>query len=255
MLVAERHREILNIVERDRSVRVGSLARLFQVTEETIRRDLEKLDADGKLIRSHGGAVSSHAGGREAPYSEREVRATAEKNAIAREAVKLVCEGDTILMDASTTVLQMARMLPDLPVTVVTNAALVAIELSSRARVRVVCTGGTLSPASQSFVGPHAERTLSDYHVDRLFFSCTAVDVEYGLSDTNEAQAAIRQKMMEVAQQRCLLVDAGKFGLKALKRFGHLADVDTLITNEGVDGDLVERIDAAGPSMIVARVL
>ncbi|BDI30324.1 putative HTH-type transcriptional regulator YulB [Capsulimonas corticalis] len=253
MLVAERHREIVALVDKEKSVRVAGLARLFQVTEETIRRDLEKLEGEGVLLRSHGGAVSIRSGGREASYSEREVSFASEKSAIAREAVRLIEEGDTIIVDASTTAWQMTKLLPDIPLTVLTNAMQVCIELASRPRIRVICTGGSLSAPSLSFTGARAEQALAEYHVNRLFFSCTGVDLEHGLSDVNEAQATLKQKMMAIADRSYLLVDKSKFGVRALKRFGSLGDVDEVITNTGVEPATVQEMTALGVTVTAAK--
>ena len=120
-LAAERRREIVAIVDREQSVRVTSLAQFFQVTEETIRRDLEHLEALGKLVRSHGGAMSV-VSVLEAPASERVASFIAEKVAIAREATRFIKPDDTVLIDASTTALYLARLMIDMPITVLTNS-------------------------------------------------------------------------------------------------------------------------------------
>jgi DeoR/GlpR family transcriptional regulator of sugar metabolism len=253
VLVAERHREIIALVDADKTVRVGDLARLFQVTEETIRRDLQKLDQEGKLVRSHGGAVTARNGHQEKSFSERKVSNEAEKVAIAREAVKEVREGDTILLDGSTTAWQTTRVLPDIELTVVTTAIQVCVELASRPRIRVICTGGTLSPRTLSFVGPQAEQALAGYHVNRLFFSCTGVDLDHGLSDINEAQAVLKQHMMRIADRVTLLVDAGKFGVKALQKFGTLSDVHQVITNQTVDPGVLAALREMDLELTLAR--
>lgn len=234
-------------------MRVAGLARHFAVTEETIRRDLEKLEQEGKLVRSHGGAVSIRQGANEAPFAEREIRSAVEKMSIAREALKLIEDGDTILIDASTTALQLARLLPDMNLTVVTNAMQVCVELTTRPRIRVICTGGTLSAASLSFTGPRAEQALAEYHVNRLFFSCTGVDLIHGLSDVNESQANLKRRMMSMADRTTLLVDRSKFGIRALKRFGHITDVHEVITNAQADPAVVEAIVEAGVAVMVAK--
>jgi DeoR/GlpR family transcriptional regulator of sugar metabolism len=253
MLVAERHREIVTLVDTEKTVRVGDLARLFAVTEETIRRDLEKLDQDGKLVRSHGGAVSARNGAQEKSFSERRVSNEAEKVAIAREAVKEITAGDTILLDGSTTAWQITRILPDMDLTVVTTAIQVCVELASKPRIRVICTGGTLSPQTLSFVGPRTEQALAGYHVNRLFFSCTGVDLTYGLSDINEAQADLKRHMMRSADRVTLLVDAGKFGIKALQKFGTLTDVHQVITNQVADPDVLAGLQEMELELTLAR--
>jgi len=251
-LAAERQREIVSIVDRENAVRVTSLARFFQVTEETIRRDLERLEVQGKLVRSHGGAMSI-VPGIEVPASERDASFIAEKVAIAREAARFIKPNDTILIDASTTTLYLARLMVDMPLTVLTNSIQVCAELSTRPRMRVVCTGGSLSTLSLSFVGPRAEHMLADYRVNRLFFSCTALDVAHGLSDTNEMQASIRQAMMAVSDERILMVDRSKLGLKALKRFAGLGEVTSIVTNDNADPLLVSGFVEAGVDVVLAR--
>lgn len=252
MLIAERHREIMNVLDQEGRVKVNELARLFQVTEETIRRDLERLESEGKLLRSHGGAVSVKSFERETPFSEREIRYMQEKMAIAREAVKRVEEGDTILLDASTTAWQMARLLPDMHLTVLTNAIKVAVELAERSRIRVISTGGKLSPASLSYVGPAAERMLKDYHVSKLFFSCKGVDIERGLSDSSESNATIKRRMMAIADKRYLLADHSKFGIKALAMLAPLDEVGEVITDRKLDASMLYRM--SGMNMNVTLI-
>ncbi|MGO8671473.1 MAG: DeoR/GlpR family DNA-binding transcription regulator [Capsulimonadaceae bacterium] len=252
MLVMERRREIVSLIERERSVRVTSLARLFDVTQETIRRDLEQLEMEGKLVRSHGGAVT-RLGGVETPQSDREAHCMAEKVAIAREAVRHVNDGDTILIDASTTALHMARVLPDIPITVITNSIQVCVELSNRPRVRAVSTGGVLSVATLSFVGPRAEQMLTEYHVDRFFFSCTAIDLEYGLSDVSEAEAVLKRRMMSVADRTYLLVDKSKFGVKAFKRFAGVDEVDVIVTNDTLDPSIMDMLVAQDVQVLLGH--
>jgi len=242
MLVAERRREIVNIVGQEKSLRVVELARMFQVTEETIRRDLEKLEVEGKLIRSHGGAVSNKSMEREIPYSEREISHMQEKVKIAQEAVSRVVERDTILLDASTTAWQMARLLPDMRLTVLTNAMKVALELAERSKIKVISTGGTLSAPSLSFIGPLAEKTLQEYHVNKLFFSCKGIDLDRGLSDPNESHALLKRCMMDIADQSYLLVDHSKFGVKALTMFAPIKDLHEVITDDKLDPEMLERL-------------
>jgi DeoR/GlpR family transcriptional regulator of sugar metabolism len=116
----------------------------------------------------------------------------------------------------------------------------------------VVCTGGTLSPVSLSFVGPLSERMLADYRVNHLFFSCAGIDLEHGLSDVNEAQASLKQQMIRIADHRYLLADHSKFGVKALKRFGALADLDSIITDDGTESTTVHDLFAMGIKVVTA---
>jgi DeoR/GlpR family transcriptional regulator of sugar metabolism len=251
MLIAERHREILTILQRDGSVRVTELAKTFQVTEETVRRDLEKLEIDGRLQRSHGGAVSLGTNGREIPFTDREARQQAEKKAIAHAAALRVQPGDTIFIDASSTALSFARVLPDTHLTVLTNAVKVALELSSRPHIRVISTGGLLAPESLSFVGPLTEKLLADYHVDKLFFSCKGVDYERGISESNELQGALKNKLLSMSGERFLLADHTKFGVRGLTKFADLSDLTELITDKKTPASVVKELESRGVKVLV----
>ncbi len=235
MLVAERQRKIVDIVNERLSIRVSELSKIFKVTEETIRRDLEKLEKENQLTRSHGGAVSIEKYEHEPSYSEREITNVAEKKAIAEEAVQYIRQGDQIILDASSTAWYVAKELPDIPLTVVTNSIKVAIELSKKDQVKVISTGGQLLSSSLSYVGPLAERSLGLYHVNKAFLSCKGVHLESGLSDSNELQALLKGKMMQIADETIMMVDSSKFGARAFSQISLLSDVDTIITDSKID--------------------
>lgn len=236
MLVAERHKKIITIVDEKGSIRVSELSQIFNVTEETIRRDLEKLETEGKLQRSHGGAVSVKQEGQvELPYFEREIRNVKEKMAVAEEAVHHVAINDRIILDASTTAWYMAKRLPDIPLTVITNSMKVIMELSTREKVTVISSGGTLMSRSLSFVGPLAMETIEPYHVNKAFISCQGIHNERGISDSNEMQSFVKKKMIEIADEVYLLADYTKFGVQALSRIAPLETIHYMITDSKTD--------------------
>src|SRR5690554_4050475 len=152
MLVAERWQRIVQLVNERGSIRVTELSELCDVTEETIRRDLDRLESEGKLLRSHGGAISVQEIQAETPYFERETMNAEQKHHIARVAVDGVVDHDRIILDASTTAWYMAQHLPNRPLVVITNSLKVAIELSTKDKIQVISTGGQLSPRSLSSV-------------------------------------------------------------------------------------------------------
>ncbi|BBH18921.1 putative HTH-type transcriptional regulator YulB [Paenibacillus baekrokdamisoli] len=244
MLVAERYEKIVQQVNERGSIRVSELSELCQVTEETIRRDLDRLEQAGRLRRSHGGAVSvkDQQQQPETPYTEREIIHAEEKKRIAEEAIKWIQPKDRILLDASTTAWYMASMLPDFQLTVLTNSIRVATELSSREKVEVISTGGLLAQRSLSFVGPLAERSLDAYHVDKLFFSCKGVHLERGISESNELQSRIKQKMAGIADQVILLADSSKFGIQAFTHVVDLQQVDAIITDRRIAPDVLNQL-------------
>lgn len=237
MLVAERQKQILDLVNQKGSVRVSELSRIFSVTEETIRRDLGALESQRKLRRSHGGAVKVVGEQAEVPYSEREITHVREKREIAEMAIHWVHPGDRIILDASTTAWHMAKIMPNIPVTVLTNSIKVAVELSIKERIRVISTGGILSPRSLSYVGPLAEKSLQYYHVNKAFLSCKGVHLVRGISESNEMQALVKRQMIEIADEVNLMVDYSKFGVQAFAQLGSLKQVDRVITDSKASAD------------------
>lgn len=243
MLVAERQRKIVELVNERLSIRVSELSKIFSVTEETIRRDLEKLEKEALLERSHGGAVSIEKEGAEVSYSEREITRAEEKRAIALEAVKLVEPGDQIILDASSTAWYMAKELPDMPLTVLTNSIKVALELSKKEQIRVISTGGILIPASLSYVGPLAERSLTMYHVNKLFFSCKAVHPDSGLSDSSEPQSLLKKEMISIANEIILMADSSKFGKRAFSQITAISNVHQIISDNNMDEGMRSQLE------------
>lgn len=255
MLVAERYEKIVGLVNERGSIRVSELSELCGVTEETIRRDLDKLEQGGRLRRSHGGAVSikdgqlQHA---EIPYAEREITHAEEKRRIAQEAIKLISPGERILLDASTTAWYMAGSVPDVKLTVLTNSIKVSTELSGKERIEVIATGGIVAQRSLSFVGPLAERSLDAYYVDKVFLSCKGVHLDRGISESNELQARIKEKMIGRAEQVILLADSSKFGVQAFTHVAGFDQVNVVITDRRIPKETVESLEARGIQVIIA---
>jgi DeoR family L-fucose operon activator len=251
MLVADRYEKIVGLVNERGSIRVSELSDLCQVTEETIRRDLDRLEHSGRLRRSHGGAVSVkdtlHP---EIPYAVREIQHAEEKKRIAIEAIKRIQPKDRIVLDASSTAWYMASDVPDLPLTVLTNSIKVAMELSNKEKIEVVSTGGILAQRSLSFVGPLAERSLDAYHVDKVFLSCKGVHLDRGISESNELQARIKERMIGMADEVILLADSSKFGVQSFTHVADLADVDVIITDRRISMETLEQLQDRGINVI-----
>lgn len=252
MLALERQRQIVRTVEQEGAARVTDLARRFGVTEETIRRDLTVLEDAGQVTRSHGGVLPARPDRAEVPHRQRETLNEAAKTQMAGEALRRIADGDTILLDASSSALFLARLLPDRPMTVVTNSVMVVYALAEHRNIRLLSTGGQFASASMSFTGPLAERNLREYHVGKLFFSCAGVDLQRGLSDPNDATAQMKQQMLKMADARILLADHSKFNVRALSAVGRLDEVTEIITDGGTDAALCEAIRRQG--VAVTRV-
>lgn len=256
MLVAERHQKIIELVNEEKSVRVTELSQFFSKTEETIRRDLEKLAKQGKLIRSHGGAVtigdSDHS---EISYIKRELTNAKEKRQIAVEAVKHVVENDKIILDASTTAWYMAIELPNIAITVLTNSIKVATELSWKEKITVISTGGLLRSESLSYIGPLAESSLESYHVNKAFISCKGFHLNYGMSESYEQQALVKRMMINKADTVYIMVDHSKFGVQAFTQLSGLDQVNYVITDDKVDPQIANELDEKSVTLIMASTI
>ncbi len=255
MLAIERQRAILSVLAREGSVRVSELAELYQVTEETIRRDLGKLERQGRIVRSHGGALMAEPEESLRPFAWREVAYEREKAAIGEVAVTRIGEGERILLDASTTCWHMAKRLGDRPLTVVTISLQIPVALSGRTQIDVHVLGGRLGKQSLSFIGPTAEAQIRQYHVDKLFLSCKGADLDRGISDVTEAQAHLRRIMLECADRKYLLIDHSKFGVQSLANICDISVFDEVITDDGTDGEIIDRLRGMGVETTVVPVM
>jgi DeoR/GlpR family transcriptional regulator of sugar metabolism len=238
MLALERHRRLIDLLLKDGSVRTADAAKALGVTEETMRRDFEKLEAEGALLRSHGGAVRMEPMRRDVPSQERMNENASEKARIAAAALKRIEAGQTIFFDASTTVQQLARMLSGLPLTVLTDALHTALILAEKPEVRVILLGGELLPRSLSCAGWHAIRALDCHRIDAAFFSCRGFDAERGLSEASEEQAQLKQRVIRISEKNHLLADASKAGLQSSFFYADVSDLGVWITDRKPDSPM-----------------
>ncbi|MEM7624818.1 MAG: DeoR/GlpR family DNA-binding transcription regulator [Planctomycetota bacterium] len=251
MIALQRHRKILNRVIDEGSARVSVLARELGVTEETIRRDLRTLSEQGMLARTHGGAVALERQDvhLDLPYDQRHATNPFQKEAISRAAVRLIKPGQVIALDPSSTACQLARLIPDIPLTVVTNSLVVCTTLSAHPQIQVICTGGTLDPEAMAFFGLHTQRALESLNVERLFFSCRGLDLDRGLSEANDRHAAVKLSMIGSAHRSTLLADTSKLGLASTVFYASVDVAEHIIVNRPEDKpgiDAVERLRKRG---------
>ena len=256
MIAPHRHQNILARVRAGGVARVSELAGELGVTEETIRRDLKTLADRGDVERVHGGAVAppeepEPEPGSELPFAQRHAANAAAKRAIAAAAARSVEPGQVIALDPSTTACQLALLLPDEPLTVVTNSLVVCSLLAAKPRVEVICTGGTLDPGASAFFGLATAEALEKLRVDRLFFSCRGVDLGAGedlgrgLSETNDRHAALKLALLRSARAATLLVDASKLGHASTVLYAPVSVADRVIVDRPADGDARARAAVA----------
>lgn len=234
------------------AVSTARAAKALAVSEETARRDFEKLEADGLLSRSHGGAVRLNDSHRDLPLDSRETANVAEKDAVAKSALSLITPGDSLFFDASSTVFHLARLLPNIDLTILTTALKVAIELARRPAIRVILSGGTVGHGSLSCHGDFAANVFERCHVQKAFISCRGVDPGRGLSEATLEQADLKQKMMQRAERVILLADHTKFGVKSSWFFAKLSDVDTFIADRRPGSAIMRALKSGGAEFILS---
>lgn len=254
LLLSDRQKKIVDIVEKTGAVRVADLSKKLKVSEETIRRDFEKLENQNLLHRIHGGAVRVEPKS-EIPIPKRQAENYEEKEMIAFTASSYVEDGDIIAMDASTTTLLMTKYIKGKKLTVITNSIGVTLELATESDIRVILIGGYLSESSMSLVGNFAERVIGDYHVDKFFFSCLGVDYNRGISEIHEDQAMVKKQLLSIAEKKFLLTDHSKFGEKSLFRLCDLSMIDYLITDNKVSINMIRELNSIGIKAIIGEKL
>ncbi|MGA7908752.1 MAG: transcriptional repressor AgaR [Candidatus Sulfotelmatobacter sp.] len=235
MLNEERRRHILDILNRDGRVLVVDLAKQFRTSQVTIRKDLDVLQAHGRVYRSHGGALPARESALEDPtLLEKEKLHRKEKLQIAAAAVRMVQEGQVVILDSGTTTTAIARALREFEnLTIITNAVNIAAELSGSS-LEVILTGGTLRKNSFSLVGPIAEETLRRLNADILFLGVDGFDVQHGLTTPNLLEAKVNRTMMDVARVVVAVCDSSKFGRRSLSSIALPSGVQRLITDRGI---------------------
>ena len=235
MLNEERRRSILEMLHQDGRVLVAELARQFRTSQITIRKDLEVLDSQGAIQRTHGGALPVQLGALLDPtLREKEKLHRKEKMRIAMAAAKLVEEGESVLLDSGTTTTAIARALKNLrKLTVITNATNIAAELAG-SEIELILTGGTLRKNSFSLVGPLAEQTLRQLSADILFLGVDGFDTKAGLFTPNVLEAQVNRIMVEIAGRTIAVCDSSKFGRRSLCNIVPPSAINQVITDKNI---------------------
>lgn len=250
MTTYERRQSLLDALRKQPGMRVSELAQVLNVSEGTVRNDLNSLEEEGKLKRVHGGAVliedehfkSNSFVGR---YKEN----SAAKLAIAREASKLIQDGDSILLDASSTDYYLARALSEHQgLRIVTNGFEVARELASNTSSTVILIGGIVNNDSSSVTGLLSEKIIEELHIQKAFFSCSGFSIERGMTEVHLGEAQLKRKAIESSRQVYALIDSSKLGHEDLTPFANLAQITHLFTDSGISDEWERRLQSANVS-------
>lgn len=246
MTTYERRQRLLQLIHDQPGIRVVELAALLEVSEGTIRNDLNVLAQAGQLTRVRGGAVPAEEPlTPRVPFAAQAQMNRSAKEQIARWAANLVEDGDSILLDASTTAYHLGKHLHDRRnLTVVTNGLDVARTLAANLTNTVILLGGVLNPAGASVTGLVSDQFLADLHIKTAFMSCTGFTPEAGFTESDIRQAELKRKMIGRASRLVALVDSSKFGRVDLAPFARFDQVHHIFTDDRLDPAWIERLRA-----------
>jgi DeoR/GlpR family transcriptional regulator of sugar metabolism len=236
-------------------IEVDELSSLLHVSPSTIRRELRVMEKEGLLIRTHGAAHLRVPIDYDFPYADRAAKQLDEKRAIALAATRLITPGMVLALVGGTTCTALARMLRPLDeLTVVTSAINVALELQGQSNKRVIVTGGTLNRNSYELVGSQAISSLENIHCEMAFLGASGMSAEYGLSMSDEPEAAVGRALIASAERAVVLADHTKLGKRGLVRVCPLNQVPLLITDAQAAPQQVEPLARAGLEVIIAEL-
>lgn len=252
LLKAERHNHIRKLAEQKGRVTVTELSSLFEVSEATIRRDLEELDDRGWLQRTHGGAVRVERVAKEPPMLQRIDEQRAEKQRIGRLAAGMVKDGETIFLGSGSTVLEIARHLPhNLRLTVITNSLPVVNELAERPNIELIVIGGMLRQSELSMVGHIAEQAVREFRADRVFVGMRAIDARHGFTNDYLPETMTDRAILSIAPQVVVVADHRKFGRVSSVLVGPVTLAHTVITDQAAPQDCLAELEESGIQVLL----
>lgn len=248
----QRKDKILKLIAENRIVKAGQLAEEFNVSMETIRRDLAELETQNLIRRVHGGAILNTTYNSEPEYSYREIENYEEKLLIGKKAADLVKDGDSIIIDIGTTALEFARFLKGRKITVFTNSLKIAYELMGDTDMTVIILGGKLRHGEGTTSGYWCEEMIDRFYADKLFLGVGAMQPEQGIMDYHIEETNLRRHYLKHAREVIALSDYSKFGISALNLVCETEQIDCLVTDEKTDKKMLREISNKGVKVIIA---
>ena len=252
MFAEERRNLILTMLQKEKRLAVKELAQTLNVSEATLRTDLNVMEEEGLLTRTHGGAVLNESIPPKNSFSERASKNIEYKRSITNKAINLINYKSSILLDASTTALELARKLKetDMRITVVTNGLSTALELKENPNINVILLGGIARMGSMALEGLIGSAILDKINIDIMFTSASGFTAEDGLTDFNVYEVELKKQMIKKADKVVALIDHTKIGSSSISTFASTEQIDTLITDEKLSDDLLKELSSNNVEVI-----
>jgi len=250
----ERQEQLLQFIQRWQRATVPEIAKHFNVSVATVRRDLERLEAQGAILRFHGGAKAIRQAPPELPVLQRATEQAGEKQRIGRAAAELVNDGDTVFLGSGTTVLEVAKHLHDKKdLTVITNSLLVVNELAQDEAISTVVIGGTLRHSELSMIGHISEQALREVRANKVIMGIRAIDVKQGLTNDYLPETLTDRAVIDIGAETIVLADHTKCGVVSTAYLAPLSTMDILITDDKTDQTFIAALQEQGVHVIVAK--
>ncbi|MBS4192002.1 DeoR/GlpR transcriptional regulator [Bacillus sp. FJAT-49705] len=252
MLAHERHENIMENLRKNKIVKVSSITKMFGVSTETVRRDLEYLEKEGYLRRIRGGAVLDNVSSKEINFSLRETKNIEEKKEIAKIAAQFVTEGQSIALDVSTTNTEFAKELKSRfqRLTILTNSLIIANELSEMPHYTIMMPGGVIRNEELCLVGSMAEEFFEGFHIDTFFMSISGISLREGLTDYGLDKYQVKKKMLENSQSCIVLADSSKFDVSSLLKVCHFEKIERIISDSKLSEKILQKYNKEGIEIV-----
>lgn len=252
----ERKSKIVELIHETGRVNISVICSMFDVSEMTVRRDLNELDRQGLVRRVHGGAIASLGRSYEPSFQTRAVKNETAKEAIGRKAAELIFDGDSIALDVGTTTLEIVPgLVGKRNLTVVTSclqiASKIVDQLSLEIDARLIITGGIVRPRELSMIGHIPERVYQDLHVDKAFIGIGGVSLMDGFTEYNIEDTQIKKMLIKSAREKIVVADGAKFGVTTFASVAQLTEIDTIVTDRTAPMDMIEQIRKQGVEVIL----
>ena len=256
MLANDRQEKILEIIERKGSIKTSQLVEVFDVSLETIRRDFEVLEKQGILEKVYGGAILKNRENKTLTYSLREQNNVEEKKEVAKIALKLIKEGDTIALNASTTNLEIAKLIKEnfIKLTVITNSLMIANEIANIQGINLILAGGIYNKSEFAFLGEMTAKAFCNFSVDKVFICVGGVSLKRGLTDNLMDEILVERKMIEIAEKVYILADSSKIETNSLLKLSDLKENMAVVTDSNLSTEIIEEYRNNNIKLIVGKL-
>lgn len=255
MFAFERHDSIIDLLNKKKQVTVLELSQLLNVSVSTIRNDLTKLENNGFLTKTHGGAILQKDDEKYIAFTDRITKNTKEKESIANKALSLISNGQCIILDASSTSLFLAKRLHSFnKLTVITNGLYTTLELKDNPNINVILIGGLVTTNSYSIEGLLGENLIKNIHADLCFTSAKGFTIKEGLTDFNIYEAELKKILTKRSNKLVALLDHSKLNTISIASFASASDINTLITDENIPQELINQYKSANINIEIASL-